>query len=162
MIRHALIVVAIVLAAGMCHCNAFSSDNTPFEGFNEKDIPAMPGLVAGAHEGIYEGTMTLMRSEETCPGVTDAQGETSDVVFDVIHSGDFISIVFEDATEEHGKMVDGKVSLVKRSAEHVRMYHLEFIDGGQMTGVCDVLPIVDGDIGAEPCAEYEIACTCGE
>ena len=162
MIRNSLIVVAIALAACMWHCSAFDSDNTPFVGFNEKDIPAMPGLVAGAHEGIYEGTMTLMRSDEGCSGVQESQGDVSDVVLDVIHSGDFISVVFEDESEEHGKLNDGKVTLVKRSSDSVRLYHLDFVEGGTMNGTCEVLPVVDGDISSESCAEYEIACTCGE
>lgn len=161
MTRNALIILAIALAACMWHCSAFDSDNTPFEGFNEKDIPT-PGLVAGVHEGIYEGTMTLADAERSCPSVTESEGDTVDVTFDIIHSGDFISVKFADETEEHGKLVNEKVTLVKRSADSVRMFYFEFEEGGQMTGVCEVLPVVDGDIDSQPCATYQIECTCGE
>jgi len=161
MTRHAFIVIAIALVASMWGCEAFNSDNTPFKGFDEKDIPT-PGLVAGAHEGIYHGTMTLADAESACPSVTEVEGDAIDTIFDVIHSGDFISVKFEDESEEHGKLVDSKVSLVKRDSDSVRLYHLEFEEGGQMTGVCEVLPVVDGDIDGEPCATYQIQCTCGE
>ena len=161
MTRQAFIVLAIVLVASMFGCEAFNSDNTPFEGFNEKDIPTL-GLVAGAHEGIYEGTLMLADAESGCPTVTEAEGDAVNVIFDVIHSGDFISVKFEDGTEEHGKMVDSKVSLVKRSSDAVRMYHFEFEEGGIMTGAVEVLPVIAGDIGGEPCATYQIECTCGE
>ena len=74
MTRHAFIAIAIALVVSMWGCEAFNSDNTPFEGFNEKDIPTL-GLVAGAHEGIYEGTATLADMDRSCPSVTEAEGD---------------------------------------------------------------------------------------
>lgn len=162
MIRHIFIAIAIVLVVSMWGCEAFNNDNTPFVGFDEKDIPAMPGLVAGAYEGIYEGTSTLADVEGSCPCVTESEGESVASTFDVIHSGDFISVKFEDETEEHGKLVDDSVSIVRRSAECVRLYHMDFEEGGVMTGAMEVIPVVDGDLDGEPCATYQLECTCGE
>jgi hypothetical protein len=162
MTRHVFIAVAIALVVSMWGCEAFNSDNTPFVGFDEKDIPAIPGLVAGAYEGLYEGTLTLADVEGSCPSVTEAEGDVVNATFDVIHSGDFISVKFEDETEEHGKLVDGKVTVVKRSADNVRLYEMDFDEGGVMTGIVEVIPVVNGDLDGQPCAMYQIECTRGE
>jgi len=162
MTRHIFIAIAIALVASMWGCEAFNNDNTPFVGFDEKDIPAIPGLVAGAYEGLYEGTLTLADVQGSCPGVTEAEGDAVNAKFDVIHSGDFISVKFEDETEEHGKLVDDKVTVVKRSADNVRLYEMDFDEGGTMTGVVEVIPVVAGELDGEPCAMYQIECKCGE
>lgn len=162
MIRRIFVIFAVALIASMLGCEAFNSDNTPYTGFDEKDIPASPGLVAGAYEGIYEGTATLADVEGSCPSVTEAEGDAVAATFDVIHSGDFISVKFEDETEEHGKLVDDKVTVVKRSSDSVRLYHMDFEEGGIMTGVIEVIPVVDGELDGEPCATYQVECTCGE
>lgn len=161
MIRRLLVVaVALLVLPALSACSAFSHDNTPYEGFNESQIPVNPFLGTGPYEGVYTGTMTLDRADEDCVGIVDEVGVEIPVTLDVIQAGEIISIQFEDDTEESGKLVDTKVTIVKREASDVRMYHLDFADEA-ISGQVEVF-IDDGADGMfDPCGSYTVSASRG-
>jgi hypothetical protein len=104
--------------------------------------------------------MTLESADEDCVGIVDEVGVEIPVTLDVIQAGEVISVQFEDDTEESGKLVDTKVTVVKREASDVRMYHLEFSDEG-VSGQVEVF-VDDGADGLiDPCGSYAISASRG-
>lgn len=151
MMRRLMILVMVVLFVS--GCSAFDSDNTPYEGFNERDIPFNPFLAVGPYEGVYKGSMTLEEADEACASVSEAVGEAKEMVVDVIQAGDLISVQFEDGMEENGKLYNDKVTIVRRGVSDVRMFNLEFMGEGVVQGKVEVF---EGESVVDPCALYSI------
>lgn len=156
MIRR-LIVLALALTF-ISACSAFDKDPTPYEGFPERDIPFNPFLAVGPYEGIYDGSMALEQLNESCPSVLEEVGQEIPVELDVIQAGEVISVEFEDGTEENGKLVEDKVTLVKRNADDVRMFHLDFSGEGMLEGEIEVFSSSGGKAMVESCATYSVSC----
>jgi len=150
--RFIVVLIALLFVSA---CSAFDHSSEPYAGFNEREIPLNPFLAAGPYEGVYSGTMTLDSVDESCPSVAEAVGDVKDIKLDVLQAGELISVMFEDGVEENGRMVDTRVTVVKRDAGDTRMYHLKFMDGGQLEGTVEVFA---GEDIIEPCASYSCAC----
>ncbi len=149
-----ILAVAVALSSG---CSAFDHVNTPYEGFSRDEIPFNPYIMAGASEGDYAGTMKLDSKSAECVGVVEEVGAETPVKFNVLAAGALVSVSFEDGAEESGKLVDSKVTVVKRGENDVRMYHLEFSDAG-INGAVDVFPGGEST-SIDVCGKYTLAMT---
>jgi hypothetical protein len=165
MIRRFMVVIAALLFASAFACSAFDHSSEPYEGFNPSEVPLNPFLAAGPYEGVYTGTMTLESVDETCVGVAEAVGDAVEITLDVLQAGELVSIMFKDGVEENGKLVNDKVTVVKREASDTRMYHLQFGSTGldeEASGVSGTVEVFVGDEIITPCAKYSCNCHKGE
>jgi hypothetical protein len=154
-----------MLFASAFACSAFDHSSEPYEGFNPSEVPLNPFLSAGPYEGVYTGTMTLDGAEETCVGVEEAVGDAVEITLDVLQAGELVSVMFEDGVEENGKLVNEKVTVVKREASDTRMYHLQFGSTGldeEASGVSGTVEVFVGDEIITPCATYSLSASRGE
>ncbi len=150
MIRHlAVVTFALALLAG---CSAFDHDNTPYEGFSPDQISADLNIAAGAYEGDYTGTMKLDSKSDACAGITEEVGAETPIKLNIVQAGVLVSVGFEDGSEESGKLIDTKVTVVKRGDSDVRMFFLSFLDAG-IEGTADVYP-ASKEAGIESCGSY--------
>lgn len=159
MIRR-LMIVALALFF-VSACNAFDHDNTPFEGFSERDVPFNPFLTVAPYEGIYTGTIVLERLDEGCIGVEGTVGEEKPITLDVVQANEYINVKFEDGAEAEGKLYETKVTVVKKDMNDTRMFHLEFLEEGIIEGSCDVLAGSGENASVEPCAVYSLSLSKG-
>ncbi len=159
MIRRLMIVALALLFVSAC--NALDHDNTPFEGFSERDVPFNPFITVAPYEGIYSGTIVLESLDEGCIGVEDVVGEEKSITLDIIQANEYINVKFADETEAEGKLFGSKVTVVKKNMNDTRMFHLEFLEGGLIEGACDVLAGSGENASVEPCAIYSLSLSKG-
>jgi len=155
MIRRLILVVFALMF--VTACNALDHDNTPFEGFSERDVPFNPFLAASPYEGDYSGTITLQSIEEGCPCDEGVVGEERPITLNVVQANEYINILFEDEVEANGKLVETKVTVVKKGMNDTRMFNLDFAGEGVIEGACDCHQGVGDNTSVEPCAKYEMS-----
>jgi len=149
--------ITIVAAMMVAACSAFDTNNTPYEGFGPDIVPPPLAGGGGQFQGSYKGEITLQ--ENDCEFLADEVGVASPVVFDVLQSGNLVSVGFEDESEASGDLDGSKVTIVKRDVSNTRIYHIEFTDTG-ITGDCEYIDsaAVANQIG-DSCAKYGLSLT---
>lgn len=156
--RILLVACALVLLGG---CAAFDDGNTPYEGWSDADIAAIPGKTASLYSGYYSGNMTV--DSNSCSSVSDEAGAKAPVSFDVIQSDTTINVLFSDAAKTTvAGTLNKETTTVMTEIQGVRhVYYLTFADGG-ITGSVEVLEMDAAGQFGNRCATYTLNMKKGE
>jgi hypothetical protein len=153
------IFVGVVALLALSGCAAFDTDNTPYAGFDQVQLP--PSVGGGPYAGYYAGTMTL--ESNACEAVSDAVGDAVPIAFTITENENLLNIVMPDKSASSAELDDakkGKFVIQTGSVKHV--YTVDLSKEQKVSGACDVIEADANGMYGTSCASYVLDLTRGE
>lgn len=152
MVKRFVLVLTVVGCLGAC---AAFDEGAPL--VTDVDPQGNPNVVAGSSGVIYEGHYSGSKSLEknACQKIASKLQKEEKLEFDLVQSGDKISINFADGSSAPGVLKGNKTSIMMKQTGYTLMYMLSFSEEG-VEGSMDVIEsVTEGQLDAA-CATYKV------